>query len=82
MCTGPLSALCHGGRDTFAPARTTYDADNPAEARELKAAIARSDAVLFVTPEYIRSLPGALKNAIDWASRPWGQNSFTTSRPG
>jgi len=34
------------------------------------------DAVLFVTPEYNRSIPGALKNAIDWASRPWGENSF------
>jgi chromate reductase len=32
--------------------------------------------VLFVTPEYNRSIPGALKNAIDWASRPYGQNSF------
>ena len=39
-------------------------------------AIASVDAVLFVTPEYNRSIPGALKNAIDWASRPWGQNSF------
>ena len=29
-----------------------------------------------MTPEYNRSIPGALKNAIDWASRPWGQNSF------
>ena len=35
------------------------------------------DAVLFVTPEYNRSIPGALKNAIDWASRPYGENSFT-----
>ena len=34
------------------------------------------DAVLFVTPEYNRDIPGSLKNAIDWASRPWGQNSF------
>ena len=42
----------------------------------LKGAIAASDAVLFVTPEYNRSIPGALKNAIDWASRPWGRNSF------
>jgi hypothetical protein len=33
--------------------------------------------VLFVTPEYNRSIPGALKNAIDWASRPWGKNSFS-----
>jgi chromate reductase len=31
---------------------------------------------LFVSPEFNRSIPGALKNAIDWASRPWGQNSF------
>ena len=30
----------------------------------------------FVTPEYNRSIPGGLKNAIDWVSRPWGQNSF------
>ena len=51
----------------------------PSEATVLKEAIARSDAVLFVTPEYNRSIPGALKNAIDWASRPWGQNSSTTS---
>jgi chromate reductase len=53
-----------------------HDAEYPPEARELKEAIARADAVLFVTPEYNRSIPGALKNAIDWASRPWGQNSF------
>ena len=53
-----------------------FDSDYPAEAKSLKDAIAASDAVLFVTPEYNRSIPGALKNAIDWASRPWGQNSF------
>lgn len=54
-----------------------YDADYPPEGRALKASIASVDAVLFVTPEYNRSIPGALKNAIDWASRPWGDNSFT-----
>ena len=53
-----------------------YDANYPPEATALKEAIDRADAVLFVTPEYNRSIPGALKNAIDWASRPWGQNSF------
>ena len=53
-----------------------YDTNYPPEATALKDAISRSDAVLFVTPEYNRSIPGALKNAIDWASRPWGQNSF------
>ena len=53
-----------------------YDADFPPEARALKEAISSVQAVLFVTPEFNRSIPGALKNAIDWASRPWGQNSF------
>jgi len=53
-----------------------HDANYPPEALALKAAIAESDAILFVTPEYNRSIPGALKNAIDWASRPWGQNAF------
>jgi len=53
-----------------------FDSDYPPEARALKASIAAVDAVLFVTPEYNRSIPGALKNAIDWASRPWGENSF------
>lgn len=53
-----------------------FDADYPPEGLALKRAIADSQALLFVTPEYNRSIPGALKNAIDWASRPWGQNSF------
>jgi chromate reductase len=53
-----------------------FDDDYPPEATALKEAIRRADAVLFVTPEYNRSIPGGLKNAIDWASRPWGQNSF------
>src|SRR5918998_1432125 len=53
-----------------------YDQSYPPEALALKDAIARSQAILFVTPEYNRSIPGALKNAIDWASRPWGQNAF------
>ena len=53
-----------------------YDDNYPPEALALKEAINRADAVLFVTPEYNRSIPGALKNAIDWASRPWGTNAF------
>ncbi|MBN8762320.1 MAG: ACP phosphodiesterase [Thiobacillus sp. 63-78] len=54
-----------------------YDADFPPVAKAFKQAIANVDAILFVTPEYNRSIPGALKNAIDWASRPWGTNSFS-----
>jgi chromate reductase len=53
-----------------------YDSNFPEAARAFKEAMARVDAVLFVTPEYNRSIPGGLKNAIDWASRPYGQNSF------
>jgi chromate reductase len=54
-----------------------YDADYPPVARTFKDAIRAVDALLFVTPEYNRSIPGGLKNAIDWASRPYGTNSFT-----
>src|SRR5690606_27175259 len=54
-----------------------YDADFPAVARAFKDAIRAVDALLFVTPEYNRAIPGGLKNAIDWASRPYGNNSFT-----
>jgi chromate reductase len=54
-----------------------YDADFPPPARAFKEALAAVEAVLFVTPEYNRSIPGGLKNAIDWASRPYGTNSFT-----
>lgn len=53
-----------------------YDKDYPPAAATFKAAIAAVDAVMFVTPEYNRSLPGGLKNAIDWASRPYGKNAF------
>lgn len=53
-----------------------FDNDFPPQARALKEAIGASEALMFVTPEYNRSIPGALKNAIDWASRPWGENSF------
>jgi chromate reductase len=55
----------HDNDDDFAP-----------EGLALKAGIEQSDAVLLVTPEYNRSIPGALKNALDYASRPWGSNSF------
>jgi chromate reductase len=54
-----------------------YDASYPPVAVAFKNAIAAVDAVLFVTPEYNRSIPGGLKNAIDWASRPYGTNAFT-----
>jgi chromate reductase len=56
-----------------------YDEDDdvdpaPAAAARLRAAIAGADAVLFATPEYNSSIPGQLKNAVDWASRPLATN--------
>jgi chromate reductase len=53
-----------------------YDADFPPAARAFKEALGEQEAFIFVTPEYNRSIPGGLKNAIDWASRPYGKNSF------
>jgi chromate reductase len=54
-----------------------YDKDFPPVATAFKEAIFASDAILFVTPEYNRSIPGGLKNAIDWASRPYGKNAVS-----
>jgi chromate reductase len=52
------------------------EAHLPAKVVDLKARIRAADAILFVTPEYNYSIPGVLKNAIDWASRPYGDNAW------
>jgi chromate reductase, NAD(P)H dehydrogenase (quinone) len=59
-----------------------YDADDdvepaPAAVAQLRAAVAGADAVLFATPEYNSSIPGQLKNALDWVSRPLAGNSIS-----
>lgn len=55
-----------------------YNQDNenplPAAVDRMKKEIAAADAILFVTPEYNRSIPGVLKNIIDWGTRPYGKN--------
>ena len=53
-----------------------FDADFPASGVRFKQQVEAADALLFVTPEYNRSIPGVLKNAIDLGSRPSGSNSF------
>lgn len=58
-----------------------FDSDYPPLCKQLKERIKAADAVLFVTPEYNRSIPGVLKNAIDIASRPYGTNAFA-GKPG
>lgn len=53
------------------------EANPPAKVVELKQRIRDADAILFVTPEYNYSVPGVLKNAIDWASRPYGDSAWS-----
>ena len=48
----------------------------PVKVVDMKARIRAADAILFVTPEYNYSIPGVLKNAIDWASRPYGDSAW------
>ncbi len=54
-----------------------YDTDSPASYTEFREKVTSKDAFLFVTPEYNRSVPAVLKNALDIASRPWGQNVWS-----
>jgi chromate reductase len=58
------------------PYNQDLDLQPPEKVKEFKAKIRAADALLIVTPEYNYSIPGVLKNAIDWASRPHGDNSF------
>src|ERR1700694_813620 len=64
-----IGQVPHYNQD-FAPAP-------PQEAKDFKGRIQQADAVLFVTPEYNRSMPGVLKNAIDVASRPYGKSAWS-----
>ena len=52
------------------------ESNPPAKVKDFKAEIKAADALLIATPEYNYSMSGVLKNAIDWASRPYGDNSF------
>jgi len=53
-----------------------HESEIPDSVVEFKRRIANADAILFATPEYNYSIPGALKNAIDWASRPFGDSAW------
>jgi chromate reductase len=58
------------------PFNADLEPNMPAAAKEFKAKVKAADAILFVTPEYNYSIPGVLKNAIDWASRPSGDSAW------
>jgi chromate reductase len=73
LATASINRLLAGALVRLAPPELEM---TEISARAFKEAIIAVDAVLFVTPEYNRSIPGGLKNAIDWASRPYGKNAF------
>jgi chromate reductase len=58
------------------PFNQDEEAHPPERVAQLKARVRTADAILLVTPEYNYSIPGVLKNAIDWASRPYGDNAW------
>lgn len=58
------------------PFNQDLETQMPEKVKEFKARIRAADAILIATPEHNYSIPGVLKNAIDWASRPYGDNSF------
>ena len=58
------------------PFNQDFENSPPQKVKEFKQKIRKADAILIATPEYNYSIPGVLKNAIDWASRPYGDNSF------
>lgn len=62
--------------DGIPPFNQDQENSPPERVKEFKARIKSVDAILFVTPEHNYSVPGVLRNAIDWASRPYGDNSW------
>lgn len=62
--------------DGIPPFNQDLEMDMPAKIKEFKSKIREADAILISTPEYNYSVPGVLKNAIDFASRPYGDNPF------
>ena len=64
------------GLDGIPAYNQDLDKQPPARVVEMKARVRAADAILFATPEYNYSMPGVLKNAIDWASRPYGDSAW------
>jgi chromate reductase, NAD(P)H dehydrogenase (quinone) len=72
-----IAVELYQGLDRVPPFNQDLEHDPPSPVRELNALIEAADAVLIATPEYNGSIPGVLKNALDWASRPHGEASLT-----
>jgi chromate reductase, NAD(P)H dehydrogenase (quinone) len=72
-----LGAVAPYDEDADPSSPSGRGAETPAPVRELREAIREADAVLVATPEYNHSIPGQLKNALDWASRPAGESALS-----
>lgn len=72
----------YDGLESLPPYNEDRDTEQPApEVRRLREQISAADAVLFATPEFNGTMPGQLKHAVDWASRPYGQGSSLWGKP-
>jgi chromate reductase len=77
-----VDVLAHEGLDRLPHYNEDHDTDDPhGEVHRLRKAIASADLVLISTPEYNGSVPGHLKTAVDWASRPFGHKSVLWTKP-
>jgi chromate reductase len=72
----PNTALEIFDLEGIPPFNQDLEQQPPEKVKEFKAKIKAADALLIATPEYNYSLPGVLKNAVDWGSRPYGDNAF------
>ncbi len=68
--------------DGIPPFNEDHEKEFPPRAREFKSKVSAADAILIATPKYNYSVPGVLKNAIDWASRPYGTSAWNTKPVG
>jgi len=77
-----VEVVRYTGLELLPPYNEDHDTDEPPyEVERLRDAIASADAVLFATPEFNGTLPGQLKHALDWASRPYGEASSLWGKP-
>jgi chromate reductase, NAD(P)H dehydrogenase (quinone) len=77
-----VEVLQYEGLDRLPHYNEDHDSDNrPGEVQRLRDQVAAADVVLISTPEYNGTIPGHLKTAVDWASRPFGQGSALWAKP-
>jgi chromate reductase len=82
LAPGGVEVVPYTGLELLPPYNEDHDTDEPPfEVARLRNAIASADAVLFATPEFNGSMPGQLKHALDWASRPYGHASSLWGKP-